>query len=138
MDPNETLRMLRERMAEIERDEYADAIASEAAEHFRALDGWLTRGRLPADRMGRPGAARLEYPPRRRVPVTTAARQMEREKYDMERGQAIGYVWGRADGSGQPAGDSLAFGDHWVAYLTAHEGKSRNAIDTVYEQWRAQ
>lgn len=63
---------------------------------------------------------------------------MEREKYDMERGQAIAYVWGRADGSGRPSGDSLAFGDHWVAYLTTHENKSRDSIDTVYEQWRAQ
>lgn len=53
-----------------------------------------------------------------------------------ERMQAIGYVWGRADGSGRPAGDSVAFGEHWVSYLAERKGRSREPIQAVYAQWR--
>jgi hypothetical protein len=58
------------------------------------------------------------------------------DDYTIERAQALGYVWGYADGTGEPAGDSLAFAEHWVAYLRAREGRSRTPIDTVYAQWR--
>lgn len=44
MDPNETLRLLREWTRNALNDEYPSLVALEGAEHFEALDEWLSKG----------------------------------------------------------------------------------------------
>ena len=54
MDPNETLRLIRESLAVVTSDQPEDSefncAVNDLADGFEALDGWLTRGGfLPAD-----------------------------------------------------------------------------------------
>jgi len=44
MDPNETLKVLREMVARVFADDNADDNATELAETFDNLDNWITRG----------------------------------------------------------------------------------------------
>lgn len=67
MDPNEALRVLRLTIKQMRVDEHPDirrAHAEEIAEHFEALDGWLsTGGFAPQDWQPRSEPQPAEEPP---------------------------------------------------------------------------